>query len=162
MGEDDADAVIPIDPDLAPPQLARRGPGRPAPGVVVAIALGGMLGATARYEVAQALPTAAGHFPWATFWTNMSASFVLGFAFILLLEHFPPTRYLRPFLATGIIGAYSTMSTYLVETALLLKDSHVATGLLYGLGSIAVGLVLGYAGIVAARLVPGRHRAEHR
>lgn len=171
MGDDDT--VIPIDPDLAPAdpaepslthhrRLPRHWHGRAQPGVIAAIALGGMLGSTARYELAQAIPTPLGHFPWATFWTNMSASFVLGFSLILLLERFPPTRYLRPFLATGIIGAYSTMSTYLVETAVLLKDGHVSTGLIYGIGSVVAGLFLGYVGIVAARLMPERHHQEHR
>src|SRR5262249_3453570 len=100
------------------------------------------------------------HFPWATFWTNMSGSFALGFLLILLLERFPPTRYLRPFLTTGVIGAYTTMSTYMVETAVLIKDGHATTGLLYGLGSLAAGLALAYAGIVIGRLTPDRH--HHR
>jgi CrcB protein len=166
MGDDDT--VIPIDPDLAPDdsaepsvvhrRLPRHRHGRAQPGVLAAIAAGGMLGATARYELAQALPTPPGHFPWATFWTNMSGSFALGFLLVLLLERFPPTRYLRPFLATGILGAYTTMSTFLVETAVLLKDDHVATGLVYGIGSVLVGLFLAYAGIVTARLMPARHR----
>lgn len=165
------DDVIPVDPDLdhsdqaepsTVPRRARRWQWRAQPGVIAAIALGGTLGATARYELAQAIPTAPGHFPWATFSTNMSASFVLGFALILLLERFPPTRYLRPFIATGILGAYSTMSTYLVETAVLLKDAHVATGLVYGIGSVLVGLLLGWAGIVAARHFPERRHQEHR
>ena len=118
--------------------------------------LGGMVGSTARYALAQAIPTEPGHFPWATFWTNLSGSFVLGFLLILLLERFPPTRYLRPFLATGVIGAYTTMSTYLVETAVLIKDGHLATGLLYGIGSLVAGLFFAYAGIVARAT---RHRS---
>lgn len=146
----DDDAVIPIDPDLAP--RARRA----RPDVLAVIAAGGMLGATARFKLSEALPTEAGHFPWATFWTNLSGSFVLGFLLIVLLERFPPTRYLRPFLATGILGAYTTMSTYAVETALLFKDGHAAIGLLYGLGSIVAGVFVAYAGIVAARLAPRR------
>lgn len=124
------------------------------------IALGGMIGATARFKLAEAIPTAPGHFPWATFWTNMSGSFVLGFLLIILLERFPPTRYLRPFLATGILGAYTTMSTYMVEVALLIKDGHATTGLVYGIGSVLIGLLLAYAGIVAARLTP--QRDHHR
>jgi len=138
-----------------------RKPWRTPPGVVAAIALGGTLGATARYEIARMIPVVPGQLPWATFWTNMSASFVLGFALILMLERLPPSRYLRPFLATGVIGAYSTMSTYLVETAVLLKDGHVATGLVYGVGSIVAGLLLGYVGMVAARLITQRHDQEH-
>ena len=66
----------------------------------------------------------------------------------------------RPFLATGILGAYTTMSTFAVETALLLKDGHTATALLYGFGSLAAGVSLAYAGIAAARLTPYRRRAN--
>jgi CrcB protein len=167
----DDDTVVPIDPDLDPtdpaePALAghRRLPGRrhgrAQLDVLAVIALGGMAGSTARYVLARAIPPEAGRFPWATFWTNLSGSFVLGFLLILLLERFPPTRYLRPFLATGVIGAYTTMSTYLVDTAVLIKDGHIATGLLYGIGSLVAGLLLGYAGIVAARLAPERHHVE--
>lgn len=163
---DDGDEVLPVDPDLAPTdpsepsdaphRVPQRRAGHSRLDMVAVVAIGGMVGATARYELAQALPTAPGHFPWATFWTNLSGSFVLGFFLILVLERFPPTRYLRAFVATGILGAYTTMSTYLVETAVLIKDGHAATGLTYGLGSLAIGLALGYAGIAAARLIPRR------
>jgi CrcB protein len=124
---------------------------RAQPGVLAVIAVGGMLGATARFKLGEALPTKVGHFPWATFWTNLSGSFLLGFLLIVLLERFPPTRYVRPFLTTGILGAYTTMSTFAVETALLVKDGHVTIGLLYGLVSVGAGVSLAYAGIVAGR-----------
>ena len=117
-----------------------------------------MLGATARFKLSEALPAEAGHFPWATFWTNLSGSFVLGFLLSVLLERFPNTRYVRPFVATGILGAYTTMSTYSVETALLLKDGHPATAMVYAVGSVGAGLLLAYVGIVAARLTPQRRR----
>lgn len=167
----DDDTVIPVDPDLSPTDLGapvldrrRRRPGRRhgrvRPDVLAVIALGGMLGAAARFKLAEALPTEEGRFPWATFWTNLSGSFLLGFLLILLLERFPPTRYVRPFLATGILGAYTTMSTYAVETALLFNDGHAVTALLYGLGSLAAGIFLAYAGIVAARLTPQRLHRE--
>lgn len=132
------------------------------PGVLAVIALGGVVGATARLELAQALPVTPGQFPWATFWTNLSGSFLLGFLLIVLVERFPPMPYLRPFVTTGIIGAYTTMSTYLVETALLLEDGHVATGLAYGIGSLVAGVALTYVGVTAACLLPERHRQERR
>lgn len=116
------------------------------------IAIGGMIGATARFKVAEALPIKPGHFPWATFWTNLSGSFLLGFLLVVLLDRLPANRYVRPFLATGILGAYTTMSTFTVETALLVKDDHAATALLYALGSVAAGVFLAYAGIATARL----------
>jgi fluoride exporter len=138
----------------------RRRQSRARPDVLAVIAIGGMLGATARFKLAEALPTKVGHFPWATFWTNLSGSFVLGFLLVVLLERFPPTRYLRPFLATGILGAYTTMSTFAVETALLFKDGHAATALIYGVGSVVAGVFLAYAGIVAARRTPQRHHRQ--
>ncbi|MBK5333435.1 MAG: fluoride efflux transporter CrcB [Ilumatobacteraceae bacterium] len=167
----DEKSRIPIDPDLSPSdpgepvvgrsrRSARRRFGRAQPDVLAVIAIGGMLGAAARFKLAEALPTNPGHFPWATFWTNLSGSFVLGFLLIVLLERFPPTRYVRPFVATGILGAYTTMSTFTVETALLIKDDHAATAVLYGLGSVAAGVFLAYAGIAIARLTVAG--ASHR
>ena len=140
----------------------RRSDRRARPDVLAVIAIGGMLGATARFKLSEALPTNAGRFPWATFWTNLSGSFLLGFLLSVLLQRFPPTRYIRPFLATGILGAYTTMSTYTVETALLIKDGHAATALLYGIGSVAAGTCLAYAGIVAARITPQRRHLERQ
>jgi len=124
---------------------------RAQPDVLAAIALGGIVGATARYELAQALPTSPGTFPWATFWTNMSGSLALGFLLVLLLHRTRQHRLLRPFLATGILGAFTTMSTYLVETAVLIKDGHATVGVTYALASVVVGLLLAFAGMVGAR-----------
>jgi CrcB protein len=154
---------IPIDPDLAPTDPAEPAVGRPRssehrrraqPDVLLAIALGGMLGASARYGVARALPVQPGRFPWATFWTNLSGSFALGLLLVVLVERFPATRRVRPFLATGILGAFTTMSTYQVETAVLVKDGHGGTAVVYALGSLLGGLTVAYLGIVLARRVP--------
>jgi CrcB protein len=133
---------------------------RPQIDVLAAIAAGGMLGATARFKLAERLPARPGKFPWPTFWTNLSGCFLLGLVLVLLLERFPPTRYIRPFLATGVIGAYTTMSTFLVEIVVLCKDDHVATGVLYGLGSVGAGLALTYVGVRTARFIPQRPYAE--
>lgn len=160
--------AVPIHPDQAPsdpaqstagpPPAARRRSSRAQFDVLAVIALGGMLGASVRYGLTRWLPAGQDELPWATFWTNLSGSFLLGLILVLLLERFPPTRLLRPFVATGILGAFTTMSTYVVEVALLIKDGQAATGLLYGLGSLVGGLILAYAGIRAGRLAPPRNR----
>jgi CrcB protein len=126
------------------------------PDVLAAIAVGGILGATARFEVAQALPNSPGQFPWATFWTNMSGSLALGFLLVVLLQLSRGHRLLRPFLATGVLGAFTTMSTYLVETAVLIKDGHATVGVTYGLSSLAAGLFLAFAGMFGARQITQR------
>jgi len=163
---------LPIDPDLesgesdlgsgatgereARPRSARTR--RAEPSVLAAIALGGALGAPARYGMAQLIHVAANTFPWATFWTNISGSFALGLILVLTLERFPPTRYLRPFVATGFLGAYTTYSTFAVETDLLIKDGHAFIGVAYAAASLVGGLLAVWVGMGAARLVPPSHR----
>lgn len=119
-----------------------------------AIALGGALGAPARYGVAQLVRVAPDGFPWATFWTNISGSFALGLILALLLERFPPSRYLRPFVATGFLGAYTTYSTFAAETVLLAKDGRPGLALAYAAVSLMGGFGVAWAGIWAARAVP--------
>jgi len=121
--------------------------------VLVAIALGGMIGATARYKLATWMTVPPGTFPWATFWTNVSGSFVLGFLLVLLIERFPPTRYARAFAGTGVLGAYTTFSTFSVETDVLVKDGHGGIAVVYVVASLVAGVTLAWLGIVLARRV---------
>jgi CrcB protein len=173
-GSDDGDAEVkvPIDPDLAPGDQAEpsgvhrptgRRSGRAQPGVLAAIAFGGALGAPARYEVTRLIHVAKASFPWSTFWINVTGSLVLGFLLILMIERFPPSRYLRPFFATGFLGAYTTFSTYMVDTDTLVKDGHVAIGVTYLLASALAGLFAVWIGILAGRLAAGggyRHQPK--
>jgi CrcB protein len=158
---------IPIDPDLDPADPAQPAVGRPpgfrpshlrrtAPDVLAAIALGGMVGASGRYGMGRWLPTTPDRFPWATFWTNLAGSFLLGLLLVLLLEHLPPTRLLRPFLTTGILGAFTTMSTFQVETALLLDHDHPSTAAAYLGASLVAGVALAWAGVRTAHRVGPR------
>lgn len=148
--------------------VARPGPSttrtrrRADPWVLAAVALGGALGTPARYGMAQLIDTAPDSFPWATFWTNVSGSFALGFLLGIVLERFPPTRYLRPFIATGFLGAYTTYSTFAVETDLLIKNGHVLTALAYMAASLVAGLVAVWSGMWAARAVPLPRRGGRR
>jgi len=122
--------------------------------VLAAIALGGALGAPARYGVAQLVHVAPDTFPWATFWTNITGSFAVGALLGLLTDRFPPSRYLRPFVATGFLGAYTTYATFAVETTLLVKDGHPAIATAYAGSSLVAGLAAVWVGLVVARAVP--------
>ena len=126
------------------------------------VGVGGALGAPARYGMAQMIHVAKDSFPWATFWTNISGSFALGLLLALILERFPPTRYLRPFVATGFLGAYTTYSTFAVETDLLIKDGHTPIGLAYAAASLVGGFGAVWVGIWAARTVPLSQRGARR
>jgi len=118
---------------------------------MVAIAIGGSLGALARYGITRIIAVPPHGFPWATFWTNMSGAFVLGFFLTFVLERLPPTRYLRPFFAVGFLGSYTTFSTFAAETVVLMKDGYVGLGIGYTAASVSLGLVLAYLGIALAR-----------
>jgi CrcB protein len=103
--------------------------------------------------VSQLVHVAKDTFPWATFWTNLSGSFALGAILVLILERFPPSRYIRPFVATGFLGAYTTYSTFAVESDLLIRDGHASLGIAYAAVSLVAGLVAVWAGILVARAV---------
>jgi fluoride exporter len=155
---------LPIDPDIDLPEDARPPGGgltsRLRPGILAAIAAGGALGGAARYLVERALPAARDGVPWATFGVNVSGSLVLAALLVFVLEIWPPTRYVRPFAAIGFLGAYTTFSTWMVETAELVAHGRpgVAVGyltgsLVAGLAAVSLGLVLGRA-VLARRRVP--------
>jgi fluoride exporter len=127
-------------------------PPRADPSVLAAVALGGALGAPARYGIAQLVHVAPDTFPWATFWTNVTGSFALGLVLAVVLERLPPTRHVRPFLATGFLGAYTTYSTFAVETDLLAQHGHAGLAAAYAGASVAAGLLAVWTGLWAARL----------
>ena len=120
--------------------------------LIALLVLGGAIGAPARYLVDGVVQSRSrGVFPWGTFVVNVSGSFVLGAVTGAALYHglgpLPKTA-----VGTGFCGAYTTFSTYMVETDLLLKDGQPGVALAYVLGSLVVGLAAVYAGIVIGRL----------
>jgi CrcB protein len=122
---------------------------------IVAIVAGGAVGALARGGLAEAVPHREGTWPWATFVVNLAGAFVLGWLLTRLAERTAPSRYWRPLLGTGFCGALTTFSTFQVETFELARDGHAALAVVYPLVSIAAGMALAVAGVMAARW--GRH-----
>jgi CrcB protein len=159
-----SDTTNPAEP-LADAIGAPRRPRRSAdvrPGVLGAIAVGGALGTLARYGMAQWLAVAPDSFPWATFWTNVSGSLALGVILTLIFERFPPNRYLRPFAASGFLGAYTTYSTFAVETDLLIRNGRTGLALTYAASSVVCGIAAVLVGTWAARAVPLRRSGGRR
>jgi CrcB protein len=142
-------------PQQDPPPGQRTGRSRGQADVLAVIALGGGLGSVARYGLARLWPTPAGGFPWATFNTNVLGSLALGALMVYVLEVWPPARYRRPFLGVGVLGGFTTFSTYMVETRGLLAGHHPALAFGYALGSLVAGLAAVWAGAALARLAAG-------
>lgn len=123
------------------------------PRVVASVALGGALGAPARHGISVVVHVTPGTFPWGTFWVNVSGSLALGFLLAFVLRRFPATRYLRPFVATGFLGSFTTYSTFAVETDLLLRNGRTGVALVYVAGTVVAGIA---ASSVGGRLGRGR------
>jgi fluoride exporter len=129
-------------------------------GVLAAIAVGGVIGALCRYALDLALPAAPDHFPWATFVINVTGCALIGILVVLVTEGWPGAHpLLRPFLATGVLGGYTTFSTYAVDATLLARAGEYGTALAYLLGTLVAALTATYLGVVGARLVLRRRMA---
>lgn len=150
-------ALGPAAADGADVLARRRRPlrARVRPATLAAVAAGGALGTPARYLVSRAVPVGPGSFPWTTFWINVSGSFALGVLLTLIVERWPPTRFVRSFAAIGFLGAYTTFSTFGVEADRLVSGGHPHIALAYVAASLGSGLVAVYAGVAVARTWPG-------
>lgn len=148
--------------DAAPATSAPHPTAKPRTGahprVLAAIAAGGFAGGLTRYELGLAFPTAPGAFPATTFGINVSGSFALALLLVFVLEIWPPTRYVRPLLAVGFCGAYTTFSTWMVDDDRLIAAHHYATAAWYLLGSLGAGLAATSLGLAVGRAVLARRR----
>ena len=115
------------------------------------VGLGGFLGANARYLlggwIALRLGTA---FPYGTFVVNVTGSFVLGLLMGALEAHVLSSA-LRLSVAIGFVGAYTTFSTFTYETLRLLEDGSVLLAVANVAGSVLVGMLAVFGGVVAGR-----------
>jgi CrcB protein len=125
------------------------------------VVAGGMVGTAIRAALESAMPAAPGHWPWATFLINITGAFVLG----SLLEALVRTgrdegwrRGVRLTAGTGLLGGYTTYSTFSVEVVQVSRDGALLIGPMYALASVALGLAaagLGYRVAVALTPRPG-------
>ena len=115
--------------------------------VLVVIGLGGALGSLARWSLAEWLD---GRFPWATLIENVTGGLALGVLMVLVVEVWPRSRHLRTFVGVGVLGGWTTFSTFALDVRRLLADGEpTAYGLasLYLLGTLVAGLGAVWAGI---------------
>lgn len=120
---------------------------------LILIGLGGFAGAIARYVVDGAVAdrTASG-FPFGTLVVNLTGSFLLGFLFALTAERAILPAEIRGPLLIGFIGAYTTFSTYMLESWRLIEDGAVGLAVVNLAGSVALGLVAVVLGLLIGKL----------
>jgi CrcB protein len=154
-------AAIESDVDLQV-RARRREFGRGQRSVLAVIAAGGALGAMARYGMSVWLRHPADGFPWSTFVTNVTGCLLIGVLMVLISDVWPAHRLLRPFLGTGVLGGYTTFSTYTVEARQLLDTGHARLGFAYLGATLACALAAVYAGVFLTRWVTASRRSSDR
>jgi fluoride exporter len=156
----------PIDPDATAVGVATERPAQAGMrrdrglDILAVIALGGGIGSVARYLLATALPVRPGHFPWATFVTNVTGCLLLGALMVFVLEVWPPRRYVRPFAGVGVLGGFTTFSTFAVEVRGLAAHDAWALAAAYALSSLAFGVAAVWCGGTLARVAVRAARRE--
>ncbi|MEU4463994.1 fluoride efflux transporter CrcB [Streptomyces sp. NPDC024017] len=114
-----------------PAATPRRPSWRSQAPVVAVVALGGGAGAAARYAASLWWPAPAGGFPWTTFWVNIAGCAVIGVFMVVITEIRIAHPLVRPFFGTGVLGGFTTFSTYAVDIRNLIDGGHAGTGLAY-------------------------------
>lgn len=121
--------------------------------LALAVALGGALGALARWAVsAWALRALGGAFPYGTFAVNVGGGLLMGLAAAALLERdLGGLGRLAPFLMTGLLGGFTTFSAFSLDAIYLIERGRPAAAALYVGGSVALSLLALWAGLAAGR-----------
>jgi CrcB protein len=128
--------------------------------VLAVISAGGAIGALGRYGLGVAFPHAKGDFPWATYGVNVSGCLLIGALMVLIAEVWPARGLIRPFVGTGILGGYTTFSTYIVDIQQLLAAGRPAVAFGYLAATVVSALVAVYAGGAVMKLALLRRPTE--
>lgn len=124
--------------------------GAPAPRLLAAVAIGGAIGALARWGLTDAFPAGPDAFPWATFAINVLGSFAL--ALLPAIGVVRRRQVLAAGLGPGVLGGFTTLSAYSEQTRALLDHGRTGTAALYLVGTLAACLVaVALAGRVGRR-----------
>jgi CrcB protein len=117
-------------------------------GILLAVALGGALGSLLRYFVAGAVQSATWPgFPWGIFVVNITGGFAMGLIVELSALKLNLTPEVRAFLTVGILGGYTTFSTFSLDSALLIERGDYSGAALYIAGSALLSILALFAGL---------------
>ena len=115
--------------------------------------MGGALGALLRFWVSHGVHSVLGrNYPYGTLTVNVLGSFLMGWLYIVLTEHLELGQAWRSLLLVGLLGAFTTFSTFSLETLHLLEDGdiqkaivNVVTNITFCIGAVWLGVVIGRA-----------------
>ncbi|WP_407287885.1 fluoride efflux transporter FluC [Streptomyces sp. BP-8] len=119
--------------------------------VIGAVAVGGAAGATARYGAALLWPTGTAAFPWTTLTVNVVGCALMGVLMVLITEVWSAHRLLRPFLGTGVLGGFTTFSTYAVDIQRLTDAREPLLALTCLAGTLLAALAAVWGAVVGTR-----------
>ncbi|MCF3143698.1 fluoride efflux transporter CrcB [Streptomyces platensis] len=119
--------------------------------VIGVVAAGGGIGAAARYGAALVWPTGEGSFPWTILAVNVVGCALMGVLMVMVSEVWPAHRLLRPFLGTGVLGGFTTFSTYAVDIQRLIDARHPAQAMAYLAGTLLAALAAVWGAVTGTR-----------
>ncbi len=120
--------------------------------VIIGVALGGAFGASSRWLLDRFIEQhTESVFPWATFAVNVSGCLVIGLVIETLVDRHHLPAWLRVGIVVGVIGGYTTFSTFSQETFSLLESNDVGVALGYATASVVLGVLAVYAGTLLGR-----------
>ncbi|MGW0712169.1 fluoride efflux transporter CrcB [Streptomyces sp. NPDC002643] len=127
--------------------------------VVAVVSLGGAIGAVARYGASRIWPGQPGVFPWTTFWVNVIGCFVIGLLIVAITEIWDVHPLMRPFFGTGVLGGFTTFSTYAVDIERQIAAGHPSIALAYLAATLLAALTAVWLAVTLARAVAPGTRA---
>lgn len=121
---------------------------------LILVALGGALGAVCRYLAGNAISKAVGSaLPWGTFLINLGGCFAMGLLMTVIVERELLPAAWRLFLCVGVLGGFTTFSSFGYEALMLLAEGNILAAAGYAGGSVVLGLVAAGVGVLAARAI---------
>ena len=118
---------------------------------ILFVALGGSMGALGRYFIAQWLITSPGKWPLATITVNCLGSLLMGVLFVIITQKTLIHPEWRSVLMVGLLGAFTTFSTYSLETVLMIERGEISLAISYALGSVVLCVAAAFLGISLGR-----------